>query len=167
MRQAWRQPIRRSRPQLFWTGMEGCLRQRVSDWREKSQWYCSLTIIPDLSLQGVHICYFRINHCDSNGLTYSFLHTSLFSLIPSRTLTILTMLTILYSLFTILTISTIVTVCFTVTILFHSHHPPHTYYSACPYIFTIPTIFTILTILTVPKQSYLGPACPLQLTREM
>jgi hypothetical protein len=31
MRQVWWQPVRRRRPWLFWSGVEGWLRQRVSD----------------------------------------------------------------------------------------------------------------------------------------
>jgi hypothetical protein len=34
IRQAWRQPIRRKRPWLFWKVAEGWLRQRVSDGRD-------------------------------------------------------------------------------------------------------------------------------------
>jgi hypothetical protein len=48
MRQDRRQPIRRRRPQLSWTGVEGWLRQKVSDGRDND---CGeIIIIARLSL---------------------------------------------------------------------------------------------------------------------
>jgi hypothetical protein len=46
--QAQRQPITRRKPELFWTGVEGWLRQRVSDGKDNS---CNeIVFIHDLSL---------------------------------------------------------------------------------------------------------------------
>jgi hypothetical protein len=41
MRVARRQPIRRRKPQIFWTDVDGLLRQRVSDGKDN---YCTVVM---------------------------------------------------------------------------------------------------------------------------
>jgi hypothetical protein len=57
--------FKRRRPWLFQTGIEGWLRQRVSDGRDS--YYCDIVFVPTLSSFGkVHVFLVsEINQCDS------------------------------------------------------------------------------------------------------
>jgi hypothetical protein len=81
MRQAWRQTIRRKRPQQFWVGVEGWLRQRVMEEITIVVKYCNFctlyVIVKNTCFSGS-----GINHWNTYASKYSLLKPLTYGIIP-------------------------------------------------------------------------------------